>query len=116
MNNNHNNGFSNGFLLGLIVGAALVFLLGTEKGKKIVKAITENGLDKMDEIRDLLEESMEEIEDEYEQPVEPSPKKIKSSSNGHATNSHAAATAPAPSGESVALRAKRLFRGIPKRR
>ncbi len=35
--------FSDGFLTGIIVGAAGFFLLGTEKGKKILKAISEEG-------------------------------------------------------------------------
>jgi hypothetical protein len=48
-----NNSF-NTFLLGIIVGAAIVFLLGTEKGKKILKVISEKGLDN---ISNLLEEA-----------------------------------------------------------
>ena len=35
--------FSDGFLVGAVAGAAAFFLLGTEKGKKILKAITEEG-------------------------------------------------------------------------
>ena len=40
-NNNHKSGgnFFSGFLLGALVGAGLVFLFGTEKGKKVLKAI-----------------------------------------------------------------------------
>lgn len=44
--NNHNsNGFGNGFLLGCIVGAAVVFVLFTKKGKKLLKALTEEGIE-----------------------------------------------------------------------
>lgn len=109
--NGQNNGFSSGFLLGILVGAALVFLLGTEKGKKIVKAITEGGLDRMDEIKEMLEKNIEEVEDEYEEPIE---KKIIAKkpkpSNGHAV------TVPSNSSPSIVHRTKRLFRGIPKRK
>ena len=38
-----NGRFSDGFLLGALTGAAAFFLLGTEKGKKIIKAISEEG-------------------------------------------------------------------------
>lgn len=46
--------FFNGFLLGLLVGGAVVFLLGTKKGKKLLKAISEEGIDS---ISDILEEA-----------------------------------------------------------
>lgn len=47
MDNNNNksgNSFFNGFLLGILVGAAAVFLLGTEKGKRLLKAISEEDI------------------------------------------------------------------------
>lgn len=53
-NNNSNNNFFSGFLLGLLVGAAIVFLLGTKKGKRIWKAISEEGIDN---ISNLLNEA-----------------------------------------------------------
>ena len=54
-NNSQNEGkFFNGFLLGLLVGAAVVFLLGTKKGKRIWKAISEDGIDN---ISNLLDEA-----------------------------------------------------------
>jgi len=60
---NHNSGkFTTGFLLGAMIGAAAVFLLGTKKGKKILKAITDEGIN----LQDLLKtEDLE--EDEYEE-------------------------------------------------
>lgn len=68
---NNNGKFSNGFLLGLIIGAALVFFLGTEKGKKLLKTISEDGLESLSE---FFEE-----EADYEEFVEPLPKDVKSS-------------------------------------
>lgn len=35
--------FSDGFLLGILVGGAIVFLLGTEKGKKVLRLLTSEG-------------------------------------------------------------------------
>ena len=63
-NNNQNEGkFLSGFLLGILVGGFVVFLLGTKKGKKLLKAISEDG---MDNISSLLEkaEKTEEFPDE----------------------------------------------------
>lgn len=53
MNEGRGGGFSNGFMLGLIVGAALVFLLGTKTGKNLLKTISEEGVEGINE---LLEE------------------------------------------------------------
>lgn len=46
--------FFNGFLLGLLVGGFLVFVLGTKKGKRLLKVISEEGLDN---ISNILEEA-----------------------------------------------------------
>lgn len=59
----HGGGFANGFLLGLIVGAAVVFLLATKKGKKILKLISEEGFDNLANI-------VEEYVNEDGEPVE----------------------------------------------
>ncbi len=49
------NNFFGGFLLGVLVGAAVVFLLGTEKGKRLLKAISEDGIDNFANILDEKE-------------------------------------------------------------
>jgi hypothetical protein len=59
--------FSSGFILGAMVGAAIIFLLATEKGKKVLKVITDEGLKNLS---DLIEESELE-EDEVLEEVEP---------------------------------------------
>jgi len=56
-NNNSNSNFFSGFLLGLLVGGAIVFLLGTEKGKKLLKTISENGLGNNSNIFDDVNKS-----------------------------------------------------------
>lgn len=57
MNNQAKGGnFSNGFLWGVVVGAAIVFLLATKKGRKILKTLTEDGLEGISDIYELFEE------------------------------------------------------------
>jgi hypothetical protein len=50
-----NSRFSDGLLLGMLVGGAAVFLLGTKKGNKILKAVTENGWEGLSDIAKELE-------------------------------------------------------------
>lgn len=51
-----NNGrFSDGFLMGAIAGGALVFLLGTEKGNKVLKLIIEEGKVGMSELMEEID-------------------------------------------------------------
>lgn len=73
MNNNHPNSnggkFLNGFLLGALIGAGVIFLLGTEKGKKILKTITDEGLGlsellKEEDLDDDLDEDIPEVKKE----------------------------------------------------
>ena len=64
--NNSNSGqgggkFINGFLLGALIGAGVVFLLGTKKGKKLLKNLSEDGLGN---ITDILEQAGELEDDE----------------------------------------------------
>ncbi len=59
---NHSGGFLNGFVLGLLVGAGLMFLFGTNKGKKVLQML----LDQVEEntaISELLE--MPDDEEEF---------------------------------------------------
>ncbi len=51
-----NNGrYFDGFLMGLLIGGAAVFLLGTKRGNKILKVLTEEGLDGLGEIVKQIE-------------------------------------------------------------
>lgn len=66
MENNNNKAGNNSlglFLLGVLVGAAVVFLLGTKKGKRILKAISEEGEGKISNLLDKIENSVD-LEDE----------------------------------------------------
>lgn len=106
MNNNNNksgNNFFNGFLLGLLVGAAIVFLLGTKKGKRLLKAISEEGIENISNILEKTDKSVdldEIINEEQEEALE--------------------AEMPEKRGENIERTvrkpvAKRFFRGIPRR-
>lgn len=65
--NHHGPGFMNGFFLGIIVGAAIVFLIGTKKGKKILKMLTESGIEGVSDLEEMLSENEEsgDYEQEY---------------------------------------------------
>lgn len=54
-----NSKFSDGFLLGALIGGAAVFLLGTKKGNKVLKAISEEGLSGLNNIMDDFEAKFE---------------------------------------------------------
>ena len=60
------NNFFSGFLLGLLIGAFVVFLLGTKKGKKLLKVISEGGQDNISNILDEAnkEEDLNEVVEE----------------------------------------------------
>lgn len=55
----HGNNFLSGFLLGALVGAAIVLLFVTKKGKKILKAISEEGEGKISNILNKIEHSVD---------------------------------------------------------
>lgn len=112
MNNNNSNGsFVNGFLWGAIIGAGVVFLLGTDKGKKLLKGIKEEGLEGVSELRDLVEGYGNE-EEEYEE--RDAAKKQKTDKlNGEKKQEESPMSKIA---QGFGGQAKRFFKGIPKRR
>lgn len=95
MNSNSGGGFSHGFILGLLLGGGLVFLLGTNKGKKLLKTITEEGLEGIADLEDFVEDEAMEYEEDVSTPL---PKK---------ETPHNASEPVVPT--------RRLFRGIPKK-
>ncbi len=52
-----NGRFSDGFLLGALIGGVGVFLLGTTKGNKVLKALTEEGMAGLTDLIETLEDS-----------------------------------------------------------
>lgn len=112
-NNGSRNGgsFFNGFLWGAILGGGLVFLLGTKKGKQLLKVITERGLEGISEISDLIED-IEEEKEIREVPV----KTIKSNGVHHSSIEHVSVHVPSESLVSKIKKPVRFFKGIPKRK
>lgn len=99
-NNNSSNGFSHGFILGALIGGGIVFLFGTTKGKKLLKTITEEGLEGIADLEDLSEEETEYEDVDIDQPAKEANKSdVKQPS----------------SVEKVVSTTRRLFRGIPKK-
>jgi len=72
-NSGHGNNFFSGFLLGILVGGFVVFLLGTKKGKKLLKTISEEGLDNLSNVLEKAETTAD-LEEVYEE-EETAPKK-----------------------------------------
>ena len=100
----HGGGFFNGFILGLLVGAGLVFLFGTNKGRKVLQML----LDQIEENTELSEllEMPEGEDDEYMMGVEepqPEEKEIHVSDTGEVKPQQPVA------------KVKRFFRGAPKK-
>lgn len=111
MNNNNSNGsFVNGFLWGAIIGAGVVFLLGTKKGKKLLKTIKEEGLEGASGLRDLVEEYG--TEEEYEE-KDVAKKQKTDKLNGERKQEESPMSKIA---QNLGGQAKRFFKGIPKRR
>ncbi|MBI2034651.1 MAG: YtxH domain-containing protein [Candidatus Levybacteria bacterium] len=48
-------GGMNGFFPGLIIGAGLILLFTTKKGKRIVKTLTEEGLEDLAKFQDMID-------------------------------------------------------------
>ena len=60
--------------MGALIGGMIVFLLGTEKGKKILKAISEEGFDNLNDILEKVDNkvSLDEVfEEDADQKVAP---------------------------------------------
>lgn len=95
----HHSGFGNGFVLGLIVGAGLVFFLFTKRGRQLLKVISEEGIEGVEELKGLLDFDAE--EEDYEDMAEP--KRMMATRTEEAV-------------QRVSKSAKRFFRGVPKRR
>lgn len=76
-------GFFNGFLWGAVLGAGVVFLVGTKRGKKLLNTLTQEGLEGVSELSDVMDDLSN--DKDYEESVsdaEVQPEKENSSSNG----------------------------------
>lgn len=117
--------FFNGFLLGAALGAGVIFLLGTEKGKKMVRALTDEGFSGL---ANIIDDGVEDFEDEpmdeegvsmSEQDREEDlvPMTIKDEKLEKAVEkAEAQAKKPTSHVSKIHHTAKRFFRGVPKKR
>lgn len=55
MESKNSHSFFNGFVIGLIVGVGVALLFTTKKGKKILKSLSEEGLESVNGLDDLLQ-------------------------------------------------------------
>ena len=60
----NNNKFLDGVLWGLLIGGVGVFLFGTKKGNKILKAITQEGASGLNKVLEDIESVVEDAQDE----------------------------------------------------
>ena len=74
-NNNHTEGGGmNGFFLGLLMGAGLTLLFTTKKGKRIVKTLTEEGLEDLSKLQDIIDTLKDEEVTPFDVKEESAPK------------------------------------------
>ncbi len=117
------NGF-NLFLFGVLIGALATLLITTKKGRKILKMILDEGVERFSKIEDVIGRVEEEmVEDEMLEedpvmetvPVEPRPNPIREVSH-EAVKTAVEAPVPASKIEKIDMddepKKKRLFKGI----
>lgn len=118
MQNEHKGGgFFNGFILGLLVGAGLVFLFGTQKGKRVLQLLLEQ-VEENTELSDLLEMSDDEEEGEYYDAVEAEPEEIEAMEEElprHAESTHPNGHSHEEKISKPVSKVKRFFKGAHKR-
>jgi gas vesicle protein len=110
----NNNKFLDGVLWGLLIGGAVVFLLGTKKGNKVLKTITEEGTQSLNKIVEDIESVVEDIEDEVESEA---PRSRKEESNNTFSDNHfedISAIRDKPASQRGEPRSKRFFRSSKK--
>lgn len=107
-NHHHSSGFMNGLVMGLLLGGGAVFLLGTKRGKKLLKVISEEGLEGMSGLGELLENKFDYIKDMDEEDLEEEMLEAKENNK----NEKSSEEAP----KSLHSKAKRFFKGVHKKK
>lgn len=114
-------GFLNGLLLGLLIGGGAVFLFGTKKGKRLLKLITEEGLEGISELENFIEDEADYQEEPFvRQKVSVPQKPVVSRKYQESTSTPVVAREELgfeedrPEGNTF-NKARRLFKGIRKR-
>ena len=108
-NEHHGGGFLNGFFFGLMVGAGLVFLFGTNKGRKVLQMLLDQ-IEENTELSELLEMPDGEEEEEYVDALEEEPEQDE---EVHEIKSKPKAETSKPA--RAVAKVKRFFKGAPKK-
>ncbi|MBI4084366.1 MAG: YtxH domain-containing protein [Candidatus Levybacteria bacterium] len=60
----HQSHFGTAFVLGLVIGAGIALLFATKKGRRILKALTEEGLDNIPDLKKYFRSTVNEFTDD----------------------------------------------------
>ena len=92
-----NSRFSDGFLVGALIGGAVVFLLGTKKGNKVLKVISEEGIEGLTRFVDETSEHIDDYIEEKEEDVQES-KEVHKAEHNHQEKELVTEETPVPTG------------------
>lgn len=121
----HQGNALNGFTIGVVVGVALTLLLTTKKGRRILKMLTDQGMDQIEKweqtIKTKTEPVVEDIVDEVDEIMEGhdymAAEEIKTTTEPPHVSEHAvkhSLKAEDPLAESRSTNHRRFFRGAKK--
>jgi len=120
----HQSHFGTAFVLGLIIGAGIALLFATKKGRRILKAFTEEGFDNIPDLKKYFRSTVNEFTDDDEEEEGESEyieEKIRVAGmpQSHTTRIHVDEDPERHTvkgnGSTKKSSIKRLFRGVPKR-
>lgn len=65
MERNHNQNNNGGFILGILVGIGIALLFTTKKGHRLLRKLTTQGWDKLENWEDIIKSTINDNEDDY---------------------------------------------------
>ena len=120
--NNNDNKNNNGFIFGFILGIAAALLLNTKKGRRILKTLVDQGIDRVSNWEDTIKEIIEEDEDLFKADdfvpstiIDEDKKVIENISDRNENEIKVNTPASEPQPSIVKTATRRFFKGIKKR-
>jgi len=109
--------FTTGLLLGLLLGIGITLLVVTKKGRRLLKTLTDEGLENMKDLRVKLKEAESMIDEDlyYDEMEEQSGVPVSPKSSPAPVHTASAPIVEKPHINGVKKHAKKFFRGIPKK-